>query len=280
MHAPLLTLTTDFGVGSMYVAQLKAVLLRRQPRLSLIDLSHSIAPQAIEEGAWLVEQSCPWFPTDTLHLVVVDPGVGTARRIVLLRVAEQWFVGPDNGLFGPLTRQHGCEAAWEVTNESLWAPHPSPTFHGRDIMAPVSTHVLGGHPPEQVGPRIDPGSLHPGPGSICERKDQQVRGAILFFDPYGNGVTSIEAGLLSGVPGPLVVRVDPSRGDDYRSTSRGGSGEPASPRFEWVTTYGERPPGTRVALVGSGGRVEVAVVGGNAKRDESLQVGDPVRISW
>jgi S-adenosylmethionine hydrolase len=268
----ILTLTTDFGVGSTYVAQLKAVLLRQLPTARLIDLSHSIAPQAIDETAWFVEQSCPWFPTDTLHLVVVDPGVGTARRIVLLRTAGQWFLGPDNGIFGPLVRSHGGDAAWELTESSLWARDPSPTFHGRDIMAPVACQVLGGLPPDRVGLRIDPRTLQPGATWDYTRGERFVHGRVIFLDSFGNAVTSIPAAALPSPLVGLVVRATPGRRE---------SGDGATDvRFQWVTTYGERPPGSRVALVGSGGQVEIAVVQGSAARDENLRVGDRVAIDW
>src|SRR5438270_6290427 len=150
----ILTVTTDFGTDGPYVAAMKGVVLGLAPGIQLVDVSHTISPQNILEGAFVLADIVDAFPEGTVHLVVVDPGVGTDRRLIAMSVAEQWFVLPDNGLITGVTRQRQPRGIWEITNPAIRRSKVSATFHGRDILAPAAAHLLRGGDPSALGPPI------------------------------------------------------------------------------------------------------------------------------
>src|SRR5690242_19030671 len=144
MSPGIVTVTTDFGIGGPYVAAVKGVILGLAPGTQLVDVSHTIAPQNILEGAFVLAGIVDAFPAGTVHLAVVDPGVGTDRRMIVAKVAEQWFVLPDNGLLSVVARSRAASGIWEIANPAIRRPKVSPTFHGRDIFAPAAAHLLRG----------------------------------------------------------------------------------------------------------------------------------------
>jgi S-adenosylmethionine hydrolase len=252
---PLFTLTTDFGAASGYPAQVKAVLLSAIPEARIVDVTHEVPPFDLGAAALLVESALPWFPRDAIHLVVVDPGVGTARRGLVVSDAEgRRYLGPDNGVFTPLlvpgVRIH-CLAGGGV----LAAPR-SATFHGRDLFAPAAAYLARGGTPAALGPEVRDAVRLDWP--MAERTGDEVIGTTLAADPFGNLITSIRAGDLSGA-GVLEVEV-------------GGQ------RARFVRTFGEGEPGELLALVGSGGRVEVAVREGSAAGRLGVARGLRVRL--
>lgn len=241
----IVTLTTDFGGDGPYVAAMKGVILRDAPGSQLVDVSHVVAPQNIREGAFVLGSAWPWFPSGTIHLAVVDPGVGTERRLIAATVAGHWFVLPDNGLIGLVARGRTLEGVWALA----W-PDDRPvsrTFHGRDLLAPAAAHLARGDDPADLGPACEPSSLvaldWPDPVALG---DDEIGGEIVFRDHYGNLVTNVPAAQLIGPGWGLEV-----------------AGRPIP---SLVGTYGDRPPGTIVALEGSFGLVEVAEVNGDAAR--------------
>src|SRR5512135_2915283 len=151
MRTGILTLTTDFGPDGPYVAAVKGVVLGLAPGTQLVDVSHTIAPQNILEGAFVLADIVEAFPPGTVHLVVVDPGVGTDRRLIAVSVAGQWFVLPDNGLITGVTRNREPAGIWEITNPAILRQKVSATFHGRDILAPAAAHLLRGGDPAVLG---------------------------------------------------------------------------------------------------------------------------------
>src|SRR5437762_1245299 len=151
----IITLTTDFGVSSPYVAQMKGVILSICRDVELVDISHAVGPQNIREGAVVLADATPRFPAGTVHVAVVDPGVGTARRIVYAEIGEQRYVAPDNGLLSRLARSERPRRMVALENADYWLPQMSQTFHGRDIMAPAAAHVAGGVDPRNLGPVRD-----------------------------------------------------------------------------------------------------------------------------
>ncbi len=241
MTTPIITLTTDYGAGSGYPAQLKGVLLSARPDLRIVDLSHGVPAYDLLAGALLLEACVPTFPPAAIHLAVVDPGVGTERRGVCVVDPEgRRLVGPDNGLFTPFL---GPGARVHALSDPRHVPQPRrATFHGRDVFAPVAAALAGGLDPAALGPLVEDPVLLDWP--VAERSAGQVRGVTLAVDPFGNLVTSIRECDLAGAEVRLALC----------------DGRPA----RWVRTFGDGQPGELLALLGSGGRVEVAVREGSA----------------
>ena len=255
MPTPLVTFTTDYGEGAGYSAQVKGVLLSAVPDLRIVDISHAVPPYDLLAGALLLEACVPSFPVEAIHLAVVDPGVGTSRRALCVVDADgRRLVGPDNGLFTPFL---GIGArAYELSDPSVVPAPRRPTFHGRDVFAPVVAALANGLAPERLGPRvIDPVRLD---WPVAERSRGEVRGTTLAVDPFGNLVTSIREEDLAGAE----VRVALCDGRPAR----------------WVRTFGDGAPGELLALVGSGGRVEVAVREGSAAAHLHRWRGVEVRL--
>jgi hypothetical protein len=239
--APLLTLTTDFGAGSGYPAQVKAVLLSALPDVRIVDVSHEVPRFDVLAGALLLEACVPWFPAGAIHVAVVDPGVGTGRRAVCAVDGEgRTLVGPDNGLFTPFLGP-GARVFEIAPGRAVPAPRTA-TFHGRDLFAPAAALLARGGDPAALGPAVpDPVRLA---WPTAKAGRGELRGEALAADPFGNLVTSIRAADLGGA-------------EVARATA---GGRPA----RWVRTFGEGEPGELLAMVGSGGRVEIAVREGSA----------------
>lgn len=258
MRPGILTLTTDFGGDGPYVASLKGVVLGLAPGTTLVDVTHRISPQNILEGAFVLCGIVDAFPAGTVHLAVVDPGVGTDRRLVAALIAGQWFVGPDNGLLGGVARGRRPEVVRELTNPALRRREVSATFHGRDIMAPAAAHLLiGGDPAELGPPRDDVARL--ANFEAVEVEDGLV-GEVIYRDAFGNLITNVPASRVACCPGRWRVEV---AGQVVRGLAR---------------TYADSPTGTLVALAGSAGWVEVAVVNGDAARALVAGPGTTVRF--
>lgn len=257
----IITLTTDFRAGGRYVAQMKGVLYARAPGVTVVDLSHEIPPQDIAAAARLLKDAAPCWPAGTTHLAVVDPGVGTERPIVAIDALGQRFVGPDNGLFGWLNGQ--LDTAVSIDPRRIEPAGASATFQGRDLMAPAAARLALGAAVSELGephgelvatPRPDAPTLF----------ESRIEGEVVEVDRYGNLITNV----------PVEALDDAPRGDRLRVTL----GEHET--FGLWRTYGENPPGTLVALVGSTGLVELAIVNGDAATMLRATVGDGVTFDW
>lgn len=257
----IITLLTDFGEGSHYVAQMKGVILGLNPDVRIVDISHSVPPQQIEVAARIVDQTTGVFPPGTCHVLVVDPGVGTQRRILLAQIASQWFIAPDNGLLSILMGHHTPDRVLTLTEPRFWRSPVSATFHGRDIMAPVAAHLSLGVTPSDFG--VPTEQFESLPATALEFGDKRIRGAIVWIDSFGNLITNIDQSALS--VGSLTSARVVCRDHVIQGVSQ---------------TYAEHPPGTVVALLGSGGYLELAMVNGNAAALLGLQVGEPVVVNW
>ncbi|MEX2140793.1 MAG: SAM-dependent chlorinase/fluorinase [Pirellulales bacterium] len=258
----IITLTTDFGRDSPYVAAMKGVILSINPAATIVDISHGIAPQNIVEGAFVLGETTRWFPPGSIHVAVVDPGVGTERRIIYARVAGRQYVCPDNGLLSYVCRDQPPEQAIEVTNRSLFLAEVSNTFHGRDIMAPVAAHLSLGFPPHELGPAVNRINLLDWPRP--ERRDNAVMGRVLCADSFGNLITNIRRDDLPNDIEPASFFV-----------------ETAQQQFDGIVkTYLESPSGTPVALFGSSGLLELAIVQGNAALQLQIPIGDNLGVTW
>jgi S-adenosylmethionine hydrolase len=257
MTPGILTLTTDFGSVGPYVAALKGVLLELAPGTQFVDVCHTISPQNILEGGFVLAAIVDVFPKGTVHLAVVDPGVGTERRLIAVSVADQWFVLPDNGLVTGVARGRMPSGIWEITNPAIRRTVVSATFHGRDILAPASAHLLRGGNPAELGPArekfITLRNFEP------NADDLGFVGEVIFRDAFGNLITNVNVEHLADSPRDVWEI------------------EIANERIDGILrTYGDRSAGTLIALVGSSGWVEVAVVNGDAGRQLTAGAGTTV----
>jgi S-adenosylmethionine hydrolase len=252
MSLPLITLLTDFGWGSSYVAQLKGVVLSSLPEARVVDVSHGVAPHGIREGELLLRGTAFAFPQGTVHIAVVDPGVGSVRRPIAVASRGMWFVGPDNGLLaGPLA-QPGARAVL-LDRDALFRKPVSPTFHGRDIFAPVACELAAGLTLEDVGsPLVDPvASTLPAPVMGATH----VLGETLLADRFGNLLTNLPA-----------RHIDPQQPIEV-----------AGRTCRVVDTYAEAAAGELVALAGSEGFLEVALREASARAHLGAEAGLVVR---
>ncbi|HSE92360.1 MAG TPA: SAM-dependent chlorinase/fluorinase [Methylomirabilota bacterium] len=254
-------MTTDFGSRDPYVAEMKGVILGLTRDVVLVDVTHEVEAQQIAEAALVLEGVVEAFPAQTIHLAVVDPGVGTSRRGLVVEAGGHLFVGPDNGLFTAVLARGGWQA-FELTAAELRRPTVSRTFHGRDIFAPAAAHLALGVPPARFGaPVADPVRL---PWPEARAVAGGIAGAVIHVDRFGNLVTSIDATLVGsfagGPAGPGTVRI-------------------AGRALPLVGTYADLPPHAAGALVGSRNRLEVVVREGSAAAVLEARRGMPVLLS-
>jgi S-adenosyl-L-methionine hydrolase (adenosine-forming) len=262
---PIITLTTDFGLHDPFVGIMKGVILSICPSARLVDLTHEVAPQDILGGALALEAGWPYFPEGSVHLAVVDPGVGSARRALAVQARGHYLVGPDNGLLTPALMDAGWRAV-ALTAPEYRLAEVSRTFHGRDVFAPAAAYLAAGVPLERLGPAVADPVRRPIPRSRLE--DGALVGEVLAVDRFGNLLTSIEAAQLVGLPGgrpgavpvPVIVEVADR------------------PVAGLVQAYADGADGRPTAIVGSTGRLEIFVRGGRADQVLGAGRGAPVRV--
>jgi S-adenosyl-L-methionine hydrolase (adenosine-forming) len=255
---PIVTLTTDFGTCDGFVAQMKGKILGINPHARLVDVTHDIEPFAILEGALVLKGVSRSFPPGTIHVAVVDPGVGTSRRGIVLKVRDQLFVGPDNGLFTLIAPPEEPHEVREIRNPDYFCHDPHPTFHGRDVFAPVAAHLSTGKSLDAVGPHVvDPVVL-----TVPEARstEQGLEGEVFYVDRFGNLFSTIEAGMITRPVAAVLIG----------ETTIGGIS-----RF-----FGEVQEGRLVALVNSFGLLEIAVNRGSAAEFLDVGSGDRVGVLW
>jgi hypothetical protein len=188
MPSSIITLTTDFGLKDPYVAEMKAVILDINPEATVVDITHEIEKFNIRMGAYILASAFQYFPKGTIHLAVVDPGVGTQRQPILIQTKHSYFVGPDNGVLALAANSQGIEHSYEITNRKLVLPKISCTFHGRDVFAPAAAHLTKGIQPEKFGPEIHE-TVMPKFAKIVRRKDMLI-GEVMHVDGFGNIITN------------------------------------------------------------------------------------------
>ena len=257
----LITLMTDFGQRDGYTGIMKGVILRIAPDAQFVDLTHEIPPQNVLQGALVWSRSCSFFPEGAIHVGVVDPGVGTARRPIAARIGTATYVCPDNGLITLILES--AEAAGEpvelveLNQPRFWLPEVSNVFHGRDIFAPVAAHLANGVPLREVGHPIDnPVRKHP---PTPQQLPHGWRGEVVEIDHFGNLGTNLAPEHLQGAQ---TIRFKIA-GQEIHGLSR---------------TFGDRTPGELTALIDSSGMLAVAVVNGSAARKMGVEVGEPVEV--
>ena len=301
---PIITLTTDFGVADGYVGTMKGVILGIVPDARLVDISHEITPQNVRQAAYVLYTAYPFFPLYTVHLVVVDPGVGGTRRPIALRTPVGYFVGPDNGILSYVMAREPVEALVELADPRYRLPHVSHTFHGRDVFAPAAAHLAAGVPITALGPPVaDPVTFPP---PRLEVGPDGITGEVLHADRFGNVITSIgrlewsEEELLLG---PAFRNAGNREQEAGSRVQDAGGGKIGARGGKWAVrgegglrfrateavvvvagqeiagvrhTYAEVAPGETLALVGSAGHLEIAVREGSAAHALGLRVGDVV----
>jgi S-adenosylmethionine hydrolase len=264
----VITLTTDFGHEDPYVGLVKGAILSVNPQAAIVDLTHYIPPFDCPKAARAIAWAYPYFPLNTVHTVVVDPGVGGRRRILAFRHADQFFLGPDNGVFSVVLRSNRPPAIFSVENSAYFRPRVSHTFHGRDIFAPVAAHLSKGVPLAELGPALDPGEVVVlGLDVAGVVSSGHIRGFVVDVDRFGNLITDIQYDLLA------------------RSGAWEGK-EELEIRFGQthilgiVDHYAAGSPGDTMALIGSRETVEISVNQGNAARKWGAVPGQAVDIVW
>jgi hypothetical protein len=256
----IVTLITDFGLQAEYAGAMKGVILTVNPRCQIMDITHQIPPLDRLRASFILQNSYGYYPPGTVHLVVVDPGVGTRRRAVILEKEGHFFVGPDNGVFTGILSVPGKCRGYEITGRGFSRKPLSPTFHGRDLFAPAAGQLSLGVPPSDFGSAVGDYERVEWPRPRLERK--KWVGQILWADPFGNLITNIDGdGPGEGLTkGGWVIR---GKGWTIAKLSK---------------TYGEVEPGRPLALFGSSGWLELAVNQGRAQDVLKLKPGDPVII--
>ncbi|HIE39737.1 MAG TPA: hypothetical protein EYH30_11100 [Anaerolineales bacterium] len=273
----IITLTTDFGVSDGYVGVMKGVILSIAPDVRLVDLSHHIPPQDVRQAAYLLYTVVPFFPSDTVHVVVVDPGVGTERRAIALETSRGTFVGPDNGLFTYVLSEVREWRAVELANPAHRPARVSNTFHGRDLFSPAAAHLAAGVPLEELGPPVT--DLISLPLPRLEVGSEGVEGELLHADRFGNLITSVGRLQWDGDDLVLSPAFRRESSPPIRFAAAKVRVEMAGRSLAGIRrTYGEAEMGELVPLVGSEGFLEIAVRQGNAQEVLKAQPGDPVRV--
>lgn len=258
----IITLLTDFGLQDPFVGVMHGVVLTRFAAARVVDLTHAIAPQDVAEGSFWLARSFGYFPAGTVHVAVVDPGVGTARAAVAVRAGEHYFIGPDNGLLLAAARSAarggGEIEVCRLDARSLGLPAPSRTFHGRDLFSPVAAMLASGATSfAQLGPRSQP--LMAGTWPSARRHDDGVEGRVATIDRFGNLLTNIDSALVRSLGEDLVVKI-------------------ADRTLRLVSTYGEAERGEVVALLSSFDLLEIAVRDGSAAALLGAGKGEPVTV--
>jgi S-adenosylmethionine hydrolase len=258
MSRPIVSLTTDFGLSDSYVGIMKGVILDICPEATLVDISHEIRPQAVRQAAYVLSTATPFFPQGTVHLVVVDPGVGSERRSIAVETEQALYVAPDNGVLDLVMAQDPARRAVNLTKTRYHLPQVSATFHGRDIFAPAAGHLASGIDLGEMGELLPVQDLVTLPTLQPQQQpDGSWLGEITHIDHFGNLITSFQ-----GTPGK------------GRGTVETGGVEIDGVR----RTFADVTSGELVAYIGSSGRLEIAVRDGNAAARLGVDIGDAVCI--
>lgn len=255
----IITLTTDFGTRDGYVGVMKGVILRINPQVQLVDLTHEIAPQDIWEAAFVLAASYRYFPPGTVHLVVVDPGVGGERKPIVVEAGDWLFVGPDNGVFGLVYRQERAHRVVEIANPRFLLPELSHTFHGRDLFAPVAGHLSLGVDIAQFGPELKGYQQIDFPEPRVGGK--RIEAEIIHVDRFGNLITNLSLEFLGKLEGRVLKIV----AGDWMISGLSRS-------------YAEVKPGELLAIFDSSDLLEIAENLGNAKKRLGLDRGDTIEV--
>jgi S-adenosylmethionine hydrolase len=262
MDRPIITLTTDFGLKDPYVAGIKAVVLDICPAATIVDISHEIEKFNIRMGAYILASASPYFPKGTIHVAVVDPGVGTKRKPILIQTKQAYFIGPDNGILSLAARNRDIEHIYEITNQNLMLAKISDTFHGRDLFAPTAAHLANGTPPADFGPQTRK-IVTPDFTRVIRKKNTLI-GEVLYIDSFGNIITNIDKKKLTSIKTRKTVNI---KLGNTRLT------------IKLCRSYTEERPQKPLAIIGSHNFLEIAINQGNASKTLEVNVGEKVVLA-
>ena len=261
MLNPIITLTTDLGLKDPYVAEMKAVILRICPNATIIDISHEIEKFNIRMGAYFLASASPYFPRNTIHVTVVDPGVGTKRRPLFIQTRQGFYVGPDNGVLALAAKTQGMKHIYEISNRKLMMPKISSTFHGRDILAPAAAHLANGTSPKKFGPEIDKIAT-PRFAKIIKEQDKLV-GEVIHIDSFGNIITNFGQEELKSMNIKDAVNVKLKN---------------IKIKLKFCKSYAEVEPQNPLAIIGSHNFLEFSVNQGNAAQTFKIKMGEKITL--
>ncbi|MDK9706717.1 MAG: SAM-dependent chlorinase/fluorinase [Desulforhopalus sp.] len=262
-HPPIVTLLTDFGMQDEYAAVIKGVILRHAPTARLVDISHLIPPQSVTTASHLLARTYSYFPSHTIHLVIVDPGVGTSRAILAVAADSHYFVGPDNGVFTPVFEHANTLTVYRINPSQLFHKTCSSTFQGRDIMAPVAGQLAAGLDICRIGEKIDPRDCLFLEKSSCRREGKTLLGEIIHVDTFGNLCTNIKRQDVEEFSKGCDIAI-------YITTDLS---------VPLATTYSDFAKGTFLALFDSHDHLEIAANHGNAAQKLHIGTGAPITLS-
>jgi S-adenosylmethionine hydrolase len=258
METKVITLTTDFGYRDPFVGIMKGVILGVNPHARIVDLTHGVAPQDIRGAALALAYAAPYFPLATVHVAVVDPGVGTERRPILIEAEDSFFLGPDNGVLSRALQGKEIRHVIELRNESYRLKPTSATFHGRDIFAPAAAHLSLGVAPRELGPKLESYRSIEWPEVL--RAGEEIRGEIIYIDNFGNLITNVSERDLQDLPREKVAILLAD------VTIRGVASNYAAAGEGYA------------ALINSWGLLEIVCFNGRADQRSGADIGDPVHI--
>ena len=256
----IITLTTDFGTRDHFVGVMKGVILGIAPRATIVDITHEIAPFAVSEGAFTIAEAWRWFPPKTIHVGVVDPGVGSVRLPILVEAGGHYFVGPDNGLFSPIFRREKARVR-QLTAVKYFSKEVSQTFHGRDVFAPAAAHLAAGVRPASLGPLLAD-YLKSGLDQPVRISTRTWNGAVQKVDRFGNLITNFHVADFPELQRRPTSMLAGIHAVEYL-----------------VRSYAEAAPGEPVAIIGSSGYLEIVVNQDSAARCLGCGLGTPVELN-
>jgi S-adenosylmethionine hydrolase len=255
----MITLTSDFGLKDPYVAEMKGVILTINPHATIVDITHGIEKFNIRMGAFMLASVAPYFPKGTIHMAVVDPGVGTERRAISVQTKYGFFVGPDNGLLMLAAQKLGIEHTFELTNPQYMLPQVSSTFHGRDVFAPAATYLDMGVKSSEFGPEINDATTNE--FAKVEQRNGSFIGEVLHVDSFGNIITNINQ---KEVANAKTVKVKLPN---------------ISVKLAFRKTYAEAKSQEPIVLIGSHGFLEIAIEQDSASEKFRVKTGDKIEAT-
>lgn len=260
MSHPIVTLTTDFGLKDPYVAELKAVILSICSNVTMVDITHNVEKFNIRMGAYVIAFASSYFTKDTIHIVVVDPGVGTQRLPLLIQTKQFFYIGPDNGILALVAKRQGMDHIYEITNRKFMLSKISRTFHGRDIFAPAAAHLANGVPPREFGPEIH--EIKTLEIAKVVKKEDLLIGEVLYIDNFGNIITNLTEKELELIKKNVVnIEVNNVR-----------------LKLKLRKAYEEVKPHEPLAIIGSHNFLEISINQSNAANKFKAKIGDKVKL--
>ncbi|MEX2701627.1 MAG: S-adenosyl-l-methionine hydroxide adenosyltransferase family protein [Candidatus Baldrarchaeota archaeon] len=260
----VITLLTDFGLRDPYVGAMKGVILSICPDVNIVDISHEIRKFDIRQGAYVLAASASFFPKGTIHVGVVDPGVGTARKAIIMETKRSFYIGPDNGLLTLAALREGVKKVVQITNSKYMLPRVSRTFHGRDIFAPAAAYLANGVPIENFGPLLEEYEILS--FSKPHVQKDQIEGEIIYIDGFGNIVTNIYSEILEKVGISEEDKIKVLLNDKLEKV------------LKICKAYNEVKKGEFLAIIGSGNFLEISINQGNAAKKLNVKEGAKIKI--